>query len=118
TMREMIKGPTEDFARGLDHQRSDQFPTEFPPWAGRLELAVEKHILGAQPFDGALQAHVVDKTPRLAAKITRHSKDIVKDFGNSTHPDLYLSDDSTGHLARVKCYFDSCRIPQLRCRPV
>src|SRR5262245_63747413 len=85
-MRDVNERPTEDFTRWLYDDRCDQFSTEFPPWASRLKIVVEKHLVGTQPFDSAFEARVVDKTPRLSAEITRHPKpDIVKNLGNAIH---------------------------------
>src|SRR6478736_8346419 len=84
-MRDMNKPLAENFLRRLDDHRCDEFSTELPPRASRLKLVVKEHLVRAQSFDGALEADVVDKAPRLAAKIARHPKDIVKDLGDATH---------------------------------
>src|SRR6476646_1617920 len=84
-MRDMNKPLAENFLRCPDDHRCDQFSTELPPRASRLKLVIKEHLVRAQSFDGALEADVVDKTPRLAAKIARHPKDLGKDLGVATH---------------------------------
>src|SRR5690348_14745895 len=84
-MRKMNERPPKNFARRVDNHRCNQLPTEFPPRAARLEFVVKKDLVGAYAFDSTLKAHVVDKAPRLAAKIALHSKDIVKNLGNAAH---------------------------------
>src|SRR5947207_14475635 len=98
-MGKMNERPPKNFARRLDNHRCDQLPTEFPPWATRLEFVVEKHLVGTQSFNSALKAHVVDKAPRLAAKIALHSKDIVKNLGNAAHLVISLAPGSAAVFA-------------------
>src|SRR5262249_52224759 len=84
-MGDMHQRPAEYLLRRLDLGERHQFPAQFPPGPGGLELAMEQHAVRPDALNRAFQADVMNQAPRLAAKIAGHAEGVVQYLGNTCH---------------------------------
>src|SRR4051812_40355 len=84
-VRDMLQGTAKYLLGRFDLGERHQFPAQIPPRAARFELAMKINLLRPDPFDGASQAHMMDKAPRLTAEIAGHAEGIMQYFRNAGH---------------------------------